>query len=450
MLERLVSLLGLFVMIGLAWLMSEHKRKVSVRIVVAGLAIQFLFALLVLKTTPGKLLFDRLGDGFNLVLGCVDKGADFVFSGAIQHAPFAFKVLPSIIFFSALMQILYYLGIMQIIVNGVGWVVQRTLKTTGPESLAAAANIFLGQTEAPLVVKPYIERLTRSELMAIMVPGFGSTAGGVLAAYVAMGVDATHLLTASVLSAPAGLLIAKVLVPETERSQYAAVDETARAGTPPSVTTTPRGQSELGNPLDASPTAPATNRDTKNDTTADPLTANAGTNLLEAAAIGTRDGLALALNVGAMLIVFTALITLCDSSFALLGRKIFQQEWSLTVMVSYLFAPLAWVMGVESRDCLRGGELLGMKMLANEFVAYGQFGEWLKPDSPVALSERSKVILTYALCGFANFSSIGIQIGGIGEMAPSRRAELAQLGIRAMLGGALANFMTACIAGILI
>ena len=403
--ERAISFLGLFVMIGLAWLMSSHKRKFPWRVVIGGLLLQLTFAFLILKTDRGQQFFDGVDGIFNHLMACVDAGSSFVFGKDFSEHYFAFRVLPSIIFFAALMQALYYVGVMQLIVRGLGWVVQRTLGTTGPESLAAAANIFLGQTEAPLVVRPYVNRMTKSELMAIMVPGFGSTAGGVLIAYKGMGIDAGHLLTASVLSAPASLLIAKVMLPETE--------------TPEPVE---KVELEMG---------------------------DSGGNLVEAVSVGTLEGLKLALNVGAMLISFLALLALCDGLLGWVGGW-FQQEWSLSAIFGWVFWPIAWVMGIETKDCAPAGQLLGIKMAANELVAYGRFSEWIKGEGGVSLSERSQVILTYALCGFANFSSIGIQIGGIGGMAPERQRDLAKLGLRAMLGGALANFMTACIAGMLL
>jgi concentrative nucleoside transporter, CNT family len=446
--ERLISLLGLFVMIGLAWAMSSNRRLFPWRVVIGGLILQFVFAGIMFSSresespppeptadieapagegaeavaeagpvqkaaiealdeqkSPGML--KRIDDAFNALINCVDAGSKFMFGErlVLTESVFAFRVLPSIIFFAALMQALYYAGIMQRIVQGLGFVVQRTLGTTGPESLAAAANIFLGQTEAPLVVRPYVNSMTRSELMAIMVPGFGSTAGGVLIAYKMMGVDAGHLLTASLLSAPASLLIAKVMVPETERS-----------------TAVGRVKLNMG---------------------------DSGANLLEAITIGTLEGLKLALNVGAMLIAFLALIAMCDGLLGWAGSW-FHQDWSLTAIFSYVFAPVAWIMGIPWEDCMPSGQLLGEKMVANEFVAYLHLGEWIKPGSEVELSNRAVTILTYALCGFANFSSIGIQIGGIGGMAPERQRDLAKLGLRAMLGGALANFMTACIAGVLL
>ncbi|MBA4107131.1 MAG: NupC/NupG family nucleoside CNT transporter [Pirellula sp.] len=403
--ERAISFLGLFVMIGIAWLMSSHKTRFPWRVVIGGLLLQIGFALLILKTGPGETFFDGVDGVFNKLMDCVDAGSSFVFGQNFKDHYFAFRVLPSIIFFAALMQALYYVGVMQWIVRGLGWVVQRTLGTTGPESLAAAANIFLGQTEAPLVVRPYVKKMTKSELMAIMVPGFGSTAGGVLIAYKGMGIDAGHLLTASVLSAPASLLIAKVMLPETE--------------TPEPVE---KVELEMG---------------------------DSGGNLVEAVSMGTLEGLKLALNVGAMLISFLALLALCDGLLGWIGTW-FGMEWSLSAIFGWIFWPIAWVMGIETKDCAPAGQLLGIKMAANEFVAYGRFSEWIKGDGGVSLSERTQVIMTYALCGFANFSSIGIQIGGIGGMAPERQRDLAKLGLRAMIGGALANFMTACIAGMLL
>jgi CNT family concentrative nucleoside transporter len=412
---RLISLLGLFVMLALAWLLSAHKRRVSPRIVIGGLLLQFAFALFVLMTPPGEALFRWAGEAFRTLLSCVDAGSSFLFAISRPGQPtsldllttFAFSVLPTIIFFASLMSILYYLGVMQVAVRAMGWVVRRTLGTTGPESLAAAGNIFVGHTEAPLMVRPYIAGMTRSELMAIMVPGFGSTAGGVLAAYVGMGIPAEHLITASVLSAPAGLLIAKVMQPEVEQ---------------------PRDLEHVA--LEYDPQV-------------------SGGNVLEATAIGASDGMKLALNVAAMLIAFLALIKMIDLSVAWAGSW-FDREWSLGLALGYVFAPFAWLMGIPWNECMPAGNLLGIRMVANEFIAYEQLSRWMQPGSAVQLSERTELVLTYALSGFANFGSIGIQIGGIGAIAPERRADLARLGFRAMLGGTLACFMTACVAGILL
>ena len=410
--ERLISLFGLLVMIALAFAMSADRRKVDRRLVAAGVGLQFLLALLVLKTGPGQVLFGYIGAFFTALLNYVDAGSSFVFGEAFGEHFFAFKVLPTIIFFSALMGVLYHLGLVQYAVAAFAWVMQRTLRTSGAESLAAAANIFVGQTEAPLVVRPYVASMTRSELMALMVGGFATIAGGVLAAFVGLGIDAGHLVAASVISAPAALLVAKIMQPEVEASKT------------------------LGKiSVEIERTA---------------------TNVVEAAANSTLDGLRLALNVAAMLIAALGLIALVDGALGLLGQGVGYilgmegLEWSLSAALGYLFAPFAWLMGIEAKDCLLAGELLGKKMVANEFVSYVQLSQWVQPGSGVELSQRSVVILTYALCGFANFSSIGIQIGGIGGIAPERRRDLARLGFRAMLGGSLACFMTACVAGILL
>lgn len=410
--ERLISLFGLVVMIALAFAMSTDRRKVDRRLVVAGVGLQFLLALLVLKTGPGQVLFGYIGAFFTALLNYVDAGSSFVFGDAFSEHFFAFKVLPTIIFFAALMGVLYHLGLVQYVVAAFAWVMQRTLRTSGAESLAAAANVFVGQTEAPLVVRPYVASMTRSELMALMVGGFATIAGGVLAAFVGLGIDAGHLVAASVISAPAALLVAKIMQPEVEESKT------------------------LGRvSIEVERTA---------------------TNVVEAAANSTLDGLRLALNVAAMLIAALGLIALVDGMLGLLGQGVGYilgmegLEWSLSAALGYLFAPFAWLMGIEAKDCLLAGELLGKKMVANEFVSYVQLSQWIQPDSGVELSQRSVIILTYALCGFANFSSIGIQIGGIGGIAPERRRDLARLGFRAMLGGSLACFMTACVAGILL
>lgn len=405
--ERYISAFGLFVMIGLAWLMSANRRRVNWRLVATGLLLQFGFAWLTLKTEPGRLTFDALGELFSKVLDFVDAGASFVFGKDFRNYYFAFRVLPTIIFFSSLMSVLYHLGVMQRIVKLMSWVMQRTMRTSGAESLSAAANIFVGQTEAPLVIRPYVARMTNSELMAIMVGGFATIAGGVMAAYVGMGIDAGHLMTASIISAPAGLLIAKVMQPE--------VDQPDTLG---------QVAAEL----------PQTN-----------------SNVIEAAAEGASEGLKLALNVAAMLIAFLGLIALLDWCLASIGRFYFSQTWSLSLLLGTLFSPLAWLVGVPRQDCLAVGELLGIRMVANEFIAYEKLAEWTKhPPASGELTERSRVLLTYALCGFANFGSIGIQIGGIGALAPDRRSDLARLGLRAMLGGTIACLMTACVAGVLL
>jgi CNT family concentrative nucleoside transporter len=401
---QLISLFGLCVMVFLAWLMSANRWKVRPRIVIGGLALQFGFALLVLKTSPGRAVFSKFDAFFTTLLGFVKDGTRFVFGDLMDWSNnlFAFQVLPTIIFFSALMSLLYHFGVMQQVVRVMAIVMQKVLGTSGAESLSAAANIFVGQTEAPLVVRPYVALMTQSELMAVMVGGFATVAGGVMAAYVQMGIDAGHLVTASIISAPAALLIAKVMQPEVEQPKTL-------------------GRVEL--------TVEAT-----------------ASNAIEAVVVGASDGMKLAINVAAMLIAFLALIAMFDYVLVAIGGP----SWKLSTLLGYAFAPLAWLMGVERDDCFRIGELLGLRTAANEFLAYEKLAEWAQEGSDVHLSERSRTIATYALCGFANFSSIGIQIGGIGPLAPERQGDLARLGLRAMIGGMLACFMTACVAGILI
>lgn len=411
--HRAIAAFGLLVMILLAWLMSSNRRLFPWRVVLGGLVLQLAFAALILGTDFGNSLFAGIGEFFTGLLDFVDAGCLFVFGPKYTEMYFAFRVLPTIIFFSSLMSILYHLGVVQMAVRFLGRIMQATLGTSGAESMSASANIFVGQTEAPLVILPYLPKMTQSELMSVMVGGFATVAGGVMAAYVGMGINAGHLVTASVISAPAALLIAKVLQPETE------IPETRGSGSqdPPRTTT----------------------------------------NLIEAATVGASDGLKLALNVGAMMIAFLALIAMVDFAIESTSRWVMTLAgvadpvgWKFSTICGVLFAPLGWLMGIEWKDCYASGQLLGLKMVANEFVAYQQLSDWLKPDSAIVLADRSQAILTYALCGFANFASIGIQVGGIGGLVPARRQELARLGLRAMLGGTLACCMTACIAGIVL
>ncbi len=412
--NRLVSAFGIVVFLCLAWLMSSHKRRVSPRMIVGGLVLQFAFAAFILQTSYGSRAFDAVDFAFNKLLSCVDAGSTFVFGAGFAEHFFAFKVLPTIIFFSAFMSIFYYYGIMQWVVGKFARLMQVTLGTSGAETLSAAANVFVGQTEAPLVIRPYISSMTISELNAIMIGGFATMAGGVLAAYVEMGISAKHLLSASVMAAPAGLMVAKILQPE--------VDE------------------------------PKTLGNVKIDVK-DP-----SANVLEAIANGASGGLQLALNVGAMLLVFLALIALINLIVGWVGFEFgyfagegesLRYTWSLEAGLGWLFQPIAWLIGIAWQDCKHAGELLGLKMAANEFVAYGRLAEWSSGDATV-MAERSRQIMTYALCGFANFSSIGIQLGGIGGMAPERRGDLARLGLRAMLGGTLVAFINACVANIML
>lgn len=422
-LPRLTSLIGLVVLIFLAWCMSSHKKRFPWRVVLGGLFLQFTLAAIVLLTPGGQAAFqmaNRAVEGFQAF---VNVGSGFVFglrpdaaeavggNGNFLLSTFAFGVLPTVIVFSSLMAVLYHLGLMQLIVRSVAWVMQRTLRTSGPETLAAAANIFVGHTEAPLVVRPYLERLSKSELNALMVGGFATVTGGLLVAYKEMGAEVGHLVTASVISGPAALLIAKVMQPED-----------------PSF----KGESTLAVDEDR-PSA----------------------NVIGAAAQGASDGLKLALNVGAMLIAFLALLALADYLVGLVGipfgmvNEAGEATLSFTVILSYIFAPLAWLIGVPWNEAMDAGQLLGVKVFANEFVAYDQMGQMLnREENP--LSDRSRDILTYALCGFSNLGAIGIQVGGIGGLAPGRKDDIARLGLRAMIGGTLACLMTACVAGIFI
>lgn len=428
--QKAISLLGLIVFTALAWLLSVNKKRVDWRLVAWGLVLQFVFAMLILWTEPGREFFRIANDVFNALIGYTVEGAKFLFGnlvfnniptgpGATGFPPmepigqttgwaaaggfFAFNVLPTIIFFSSLMTLLYHLGVMQAVVKGFAWVMMRTMKISGAESLSTAGNIFLGQTEAPLLVKPFIGTMTKSELHCVMVGGFGTVAGGVLAAYVGFLVAyfpdiAGHLISASVMSAPACIAISKIMYPETEE---------------PVTTGTVKIKLEK---VDA--------------------------NVIDAAARGASEGLSLALNVGAMLIAFIALVALLNGILSGLTGITIQE------ILGWVCAPFAWLMGVPSQDALAVGTLLGEKTALNEFVAYAHLGSMLQEGA--GLDPRSVVLATYALCGFANFSSIAIQIGGIGGMAPERRHDLSRLGLRAMVAGTLANFMTACVVGILI
>jgi len=479
---RLVSFLGIFGLLGIALAMSNNRRRVDWRLVGMGVSLQLLFAILILKTPVGRPIFDAATGVFNRLLEFTDAGSEMLFWGQESLVnTFVFGILPTIVFFSSLMTVMYYLGIMQRIVKVVAWAMRKTMRTSGSETLSAAANIFVGQTEAPLMIKPYIAGMTKSELMAVMTGGFATVAGGVMAAYIGFLSRffpdiAGHLLAASVMSAPAALVIAKIMYPETEdsptRGRVIEVETDAQAG-------------------DA--------------------------NVIDAAARGASEGLTLALNVAAMLLAFVALIALVNFMFAY--PSYLQHGWALSGLIKevmdagmtvppevfevcaarmsevpaaladvevpaeirqacadaivfhvyggegpsvtmwhvltlesifgVLFWPIALLMGTPIEDCYAVGQLLGTKMVVNEFVAYDNLNRLLR-DPETTLHPRSVIISTYALCGFANFGSIAIQIGGIGGIAPERRGDLARLGLRAMIGGSLAAFMTATIAGILI
>ncbi|KAA9130486.1 NupC/NupG family nucleoside CNT transporter [Marinihelvus fidelis] len=412
------GIFGLLVLLGLAWLASMNRSAVNWKLVVTGVGLQLLFAILVILVPGGREFFNLLSGLFVKVIGFAMTGASFIFGDLTNVESFgfifAFQVLPTIIFFAALMGVLYHLGIMQKVVQGMAWVMQKLLNVSGSESLSVAANVFVGQTEAPLVVRPYIARMTESELLTMMIGGMATIAGAVLAAYIAMlgGPDpemqlfyARHLLAASVMAAPATIVIAKILRPETDESLT-------------------KGTVKLH------------------------VEKTAG-NVIEAAANGASDGMRLALNVGAMLLAFIALIALLDWPLGWLGQvtgleELLGQPLGLSLILGYLLSPLAWVIGVPWQDAVAVGGLIGEKVITNEFVAYLSLNELKDTLSPQAV-----LISTYALCGFANFSSIAIQIGGIGGLAPERRGDIARLGLRAVFGGTLATMMTATIAGVL-
>jgi CNT family concentrative nucleoside transporter len=418
------GLFGLAVLIGIAWLFSNNKKAVDWRLVLTGVTLQVGFAALVLLVPGGRDVFDWLGQGFVKVLSFVAAGSTFIFGSLMDTSKygfiFAFQVLPTIIFFASLMGVLYHLGVMQAVVRAMAWAITKVMRVSGAETTSVCASVFIGQTEAPLTVRPYIPRMTESELITMMIGGMAHIAGGVLAAYVGMlgGGDpvqqafyAKHLLAASIMAAPATLVIAKVLIPET--------------GTPLT-----RGTVKMEVEKTAS-------------------------NVIDAAASGAGDGLRLALNIGAMLLAFIALIALIDSPLTWLGHvsgleALLGKPTSLATIFGYLLAPVAWVIGVPWQDATTVGSLIGQKVVINEFVAYLQLADIVNGKVPgVVLTDQGKLIATYALCGFANFSSIAIQIGGIGGLAPERRGDLARFGLRAVLGGSIATFMTATIAGVL-
>ncbi len=435
LLARLMGVVGMATMIGIAWALSADRRKVSWRLVGIGVALQALFGTIVLKTALGQALFDGVNTVFGQLLVFTEHGSRFLFGNLVRNnvpvggvvgtpadmaplqstevwantgAYFAFSVLPTIIFFSSLMSVLYYLGVMQKMVGGIAWVMRRTMHTSGAETLSVAGSIFVGPTEAPLLIRPFVGKMTESELNTVMVGGFATIAGGVMAAYVGMLSPyfpdiAGHLFTASVMNAPAALVISKLLVPE------------------------------VGEPATASQTKLEVER--------------TETNVIEAAAAGASQGLQLALSVGAMLIAFVALLAMVNFGVGAVGGMVGVESLTLEAMLGWVFAPLAWLMGVPWSDAGLVGSLVGVKVIATEFVAYLQLAGVL--DTAGSLSPRGSVIAVYALLGFANIPTIAIQIAGIGGMALKRRGDLSRLGLKAMVGGNLAAFMSASLAGML-
>ncbi len=426
-LHRFTGLIGLVVLLSIALLLSSNRARIRWRVVFGGLVMQVVLALLVLRVPYAADVFQKIAEAATRILSFADAGAAYLLGEQLYTQKalgfvFAFHVLPTIIFFASFMAVLYHLGVMQLVVRAMAYVMNRTMGVSGAESLAMAANVFVGQTEAPLVIRPYIPDMTRSELMTLMVGGFATIAGGVFAAYVTMlgGEDpeakvtfAKHLLTASVMSAPAAFIIAKIMLPETEHSKTAGVVQVEFKKTT--------------------------------------------TNTLDAVTTGATDGLKLAANVGAMLLALIALIHGIDYVLGAVGSLSFVQPavaWAgmeqldLKNLLGLIFAPLAWAMGVPGEDVRVFGSLLGEKIVFTEFIAFSSLSDVMGSESP--MQYRSELIATYALCGFANFGSIAIQLGGIGTIAPTRRQDLAKLGLKAMVGGAMASFMTACIAGILL
>jgi len=424
LLQVAFGLFGLAVLLGITWGCSQQRQRIDWQLVAIGIALQIAFAALVLLVPGGRDVFDALGHGFVKVLSFVHEGSNFIFGNLMDVGSygfiFAFQVLPTLIFFSALMGVLYHLNVMQTVVRAMSWVITKLMRVSGAETTSVCASVFIGQTEAPLTVRPYIAKMTESELLTMMIGGMAHIAGGVLAAYVGMlgGGDpeqqafyAKHLLAASVMAAPATLVIAKILIPET--------------GEPLT-----RGSVKI-----------------KVEKTA--------SNLIDAAAAGAADGLRLALNIGAMLLAFIALIALLNAPLTWLGevtglQALVGKPIDLGALLGWGLAPLAWVIGTPWQDAEVVGALIGQKIVINEFVAYMQLSEIIAGNiEGVDLSEQGRLIAAYALCGFANFSSIAIQIGGIGGLAPNRRQDLAKFGLRAVLGGTIATLMTATIAGVL-
>jgi len=420
------GILGMAVLVGILYVLSNNKKAISWKLVGAGLLTQVIFALLILKVTFVQNIFEFISSFFVVILDFTHKGSDFVFGPIVDMNKigftFAFQILPTIIFFSALTSLFFYFGILQRIVYGLSWLLKKTVKISGAENLSTTANIFLGQTEAPLLIKPYIAGMTKSELFCVMVGGMANTAGGVLAAYVGFlgGSDpvqqlyfAKHLLAASVMSAPATIVVAKMMIPQTEQ-----VSE------------------EIHVPRD-----------------------KIGANALEAVANGTTDGLKLAVNVGAMLIVFIALMAMINYILGhfigqVTGLNSYVSDWtsgryselSLQLIFGFICSPIVWLIGVAKEDIFLMGQLLGEKTILNEFVAYASLAK-MKTEGLIQ-DPKSILLATYMLSGFANFSSIGIQIGGIGALAPNKRSQLAQLGIRALIGGTIATLMMATLVGI--
>ena len=407
-----MSFVGMFVLIGIAILLSRNRKAIRLRTVIGAFALQFMFGAFVLYLPFGKKTLLFISDGVAQVIAFGDDGINFLFGDLTATTNFGFifalRVLPVIIFFSALISVLYYVGIMKWVINILGGALSKLLGTSHTESLSATANIFVGQTEAPLVVRPFIKTMTKSELFAVMCGGLASVAGSVLAGYASMGVPLEYLIAASFMAAPGGLLFAKLIMPETEES-ISKLDQLSE----------------------------------------DEDSADEPVNVIDAAASGAGSGLKLALNVGAMLLAFVGLIALVNGIFGGIGGWLFDMpELTLELILGYIFSPLAFLIGVPWHEANTVGSFIGQKLVVNEFVAYLEFMPYLAEDTTLILSEKSKAIVAFALCGFANFSSIAILLGGLGGIAPSRRAEIAKFGLLAVAAGTLSNLMSATIAGL--
>ncbi|KGQ25390.1 NupC/NupG family nucleoside CNT transporter [Gallibacterium anatis] len=413
--DSLMSIIGIVVLLAIAFLLSNNRRAISLRTVGGAFLIQIGIGALVLYSELGRQALLGAAEAVNKVIAYGNEGISFLFGGLVSDKMFevfggggfvfAFRVLPAIVFFASLISVLYYLGIMQWVIRLIGGFLQKILGTSKTESMSAAANIFVGQTEAPLIVRPYIATMTQSELFAIMCGGLASVAGSVMIGYAQMGVPLPYLIAASFMAAPGGLLFAKILFPQTEKTN----DELK------------------ANDVDEKPS-----------------------NVLDAAAMGASSGMQLAMNVGAMLLAFIALIALLNGIIGGVGGWFGYGELNLQTILGWVFRPLAWVIGVPWNEAEIAGAMIGEKLVLNEFVAYVDFVKYLSPDSSIVLAEKTKAIITFALCGFANFSSIAILIGGLGTMAPNRRKDIARLGIKAVIAGSLSNLMSAAIAGLFI
>lgn len=420
--QLIMSIIGMAVLIAIAILFSSNRRAIRLRTVGGAFIIQLAIGALVLYVPAGRSVLQGMSDGVSKVIGYGQDGMSFIFGGLVSDKMFelfggggfifAFRVLPIIVFFSSLIAVLYYLGIMQLVIKVLGGGLQKVLGTSRTESLSATANIFVGQTEAPLVVRPYIATMTTSELFAIMCGGLASVAGSVLAGYAQMGVPMEYLIAASFMAAPGGLLFAKLMVPETEdaRDRVNATDLVAEDERP--------------------------------------------ANIIDAAAAGASSGMQLALNVGAMLLAFIALIALINGILGGIGGWFDYPQLSLELLLGWLFAPIAYLIGVPWSEATIAGSFIGQKIVVNEFVAFMNFGEYMKADAEViaagkqVLSDHTKAIISFALCGFANLSSVAILLGGLGGMAPNRRGDVARLGMKAVMAGTLSNLMSATIAGL--